>query len=267
MQTSWPRWSHQTNGRQYWAEQGRRFPRSFFGAPTTQHYLAEEKRLFRQHFGDLRGKPLLKLDLWNEAQNTEILLWAVQQGATGYGIDIAETTVRKALARGRTLDIPLEIAVADATRLPFLDNSFECVYTMGTIEHLPGPEPALKELARVLKPGGTAIVGVPNRRDPFLFFVASYFLQALGRYPYGFERWYTNGELRQQLANQGLRVVSRDGILFLPWWLRFLDLYLWVRRPASRYLTRQLLVPFRILARFRGLARQFGYLTVCVARK
>ena len=39
---------------------------------------------------------------------------------------------------------------------------------MGTVEHFDDTDGALREIFRVTRPGGTAIVGVPNRRDPFL---------------------------------------------------------------------------------------------------
>ena len=267
MSTSSPQWSSQTSGRQYWNEQGGRFTRSFFGAPTTQFYLEEEQRLFRHYFGELQGRKLLKLDLWNEAQNTEVLFWAAQQGAACYGIDIAEATARKAWKRSHALAVPIRIAVGDIAVVPFPDNTFDCLYTMGTVEHLPKPEEAFAEIARVLKPGGVAIVGVPNKRDPFLFPAASLVLQVLGCYPYGYERAYSNGELGRQLEAQGLRVVHAEGILFFPWVLRFLDMYLWLSCPAACRLTGLLLEPFRWIARHRGLVRRFGYLTVCVAHK
>jgi len=267
MTTSSDQWSESASGREYWNRQGRRFRRSFFGAPTTQLYLAEEQRLFRRHVGDLKGKCVLKLDLWNEAQNTEILFWAAGQGARCYGVDIAESTVRKARARSADLCVPVSIAVADVRSLPFPDGVFDCLYTMGTLEHLPDPRRAFEELARVVKPGGVAIVGVPNVRDPFLFALASRLLQAVGRYPYGYERWYTNAELGAILRAQGFLVVRRDGILLLPWFVRMLDMHLWMHWPAACSATDVLLHPFRLLARSQRLVERFGYLTVCVAEK
>ena len=257
----------ETSGRRFWNEQGRRYARSFFGAPTTRLYLEEEQGLLRRHLGTLQGKHLLKLDLWNEAQNTEILLWAAREGATCYGIDIAETTALKARARGCALGVPILIAVADAAALPFSADTFDGVYTMGTLEHVPDPDRAFAEIARVVKPGGVAIVGVPNRRDPFLFSLVSRAMQAIGHYPYGYERWYTNEELRERLRANGLRVDRVDGILFLPWFLRIPDLYLWLHCSSACRLTELLVRPFRRLARRRDLVRRFGYLTVCVARK
>jgi len=251
----------------FWNELGRRFPRSFFGSPTTRFYLSEEQRLIEQHAGDLRGKRVLKLDLWNEAQNTEVLFWMMRQGARCAGVDIAGTTARKARDRGREHRLALDVAVADAVSLPFAPASFDLVYTMGTLEHIEHPEPAIAELARVLRDEGVALIGVPNRRDPFLFALASRLAQALGRYPYGYERWYTSAELRELVEGGELRVSARDTILFLPWFLRAADIYLWISRPWLSRPIAVLVQPFRWAARLRACSRRLGYLTVCVARK
>src|SRR3990172_502042 len=186
MISSQPCWQPDS-GRQFWNERGGSFARSFFGSPTTNLYLKDEQRLFQRYFGELQGKKLLKLDLWNEAQNTEILFWSAEQGAECYGIDIAETTALKALTRSRVLAIPVRITVGDVSAIPFPDNTFDCLYTMGTLEHLPEAEAAFAEIARVLKPDGVAVIGVPNKNDPFLFSIASRFLQSLKKYPYGHE--------------------------------------------------------------------------------
>lgn len=54
---------------------------------------------------------------------------------------------------------------ADMGQLPFPDASFGSVVALGSVEHDPaGPLPALREFARVLQPGGVAIVTVPNGR-------------------------------------------------------------------------------------------------------
>ena len=66
-------------------------------------------------------------------------------------------------------------------------------------------------MARVLKPGGRAIVGVPNRHDPFLRPLLATALQAVGLYAYGYEKSYLAAGLRDMLERAGLRRVARDG--------------------------------------------------------
>jgi ubiquinone/menaquinone biosynthesis C-methylase UbiE/uncharacterized protein YbaR (Trm112 family) len=49
---------------------------------------------------------------------------------------------------------------AEAEALPFKDNSIEYVYSSGVLHHTPNTEDTLKEVYRVLKPGGTAMIGL-----------------------------------------------------------------------------------------------------------
>ncbi len=50
---------------------------------------------------------------------------------------------------------------ADITQIPFPDNSFDYVIAIHVLEHIPDDIKAMKELYRVLKPQGTAILSVP----------------------------------------------------------------------------------------------------------
>ncbi len=56
-----------------------------------------------------------------------------------------------------------ETVVADMRSLPFADASFASLIAVQSIEHVPDPERALSEAARVLEPGGVAAVVTPNR--------------------------------------------------------------------------------------------------------
>src|ERR1700758_4390316 len=47
--------------------------------------------------------------------------------------------------------------------LPFADGTFASVLSVQSIEHVPDPERAMREVARVLAPGGVAIFVTPNR--------------------------------------------------------------------------------------------------------
>lgn len=53
-------------------------------------------------------------------------------------------------------------AASDATRLPFPDRSFDRVIVSEVLEHVPEVDRAIAEIARVLRPGGTAALSVPR---------------------------------------------------------------------------------------------------------
>jgi SAM-dependent methyltransferase len=250
--------------RRFWARVGERFP-DLGGAASTRYYAANEERLFAEHLAPLDGLRILKTDLWDEAKNTRILAWASQQGALAYGVDISEPTVIQ--ARAAFQGDPLRCAVSDVRDLPFADASFDAIYSMGTIEHFDETERAVAEMARVLKPGGCAIIGVPNRHDPFLRPLLATVLQTFGLYAYGYEKSYSRRALRHMLERAGLLVGAETAILFIPGWLRILDLacHAWCR-PLAR-LTGACVWPFVFLDRHAPAVRRHGYLLATVATK
>jgi SAM-dependent methyltransferase len=255
--------------RDFWAGVGERFP-DLAGAASTRYYSDNERRLFTEHFPALEGLRILKTDLWDEAKNTRILAWASREGARAFGIDIAEPIViqaRAAFDTGRGARHCLQGAVADVRDLPFRDGSFDAIYSMGTIEHFDETERAVDEIARVLRPGGRAIVGVPNRYDPFLRPLFATFLQAVGLYGYGYEKSYSRRALKQMLEQAGLDVVAETAILFIPGWLRMLDLacHSWCRPLAA--VTAALVWPFMFVDRHVPAVRKHGYLLATVVMK
>lgn len=250
--------------RRFWSGVGERFP-DLGGAASTEYYAANERRLFEEHLPPLQGLRILKTDLWDEAKNTRILAWASEQGARAFGIDISPPTViqaSRAFAPGA-----LRACVSDVRTIPFRDASFDAIYSMGTIEHFAETEAAIAEMARVLKPGGRAIIGVPNRHDPFLRPAMAALMQATGSYAYGLEKSYSRRALREMIERAGLTVVAETAILFIPGWLRIADLacHSWCK-PLAR-VTRACVWPFVMLDRHVPAVRKHGYLLATIATK
>ncbi len=85
-----------------------------------------------------------------------------------WGIDLAPTMIE--LARGHARLSPaaarLHFEVADIAALPFPDAHFDAVLSSGSIKHWPDPVAGLREIHRVLVPGGRAFIGEMNRLAP-----------------------------------------------------------------------------------------------------
>jgi SAM-dependent methyltransferase len=56
--------------------------------------------------------------------------------------------------------------LADAHSIPFTDNSFDCVFSYAVLEHLHSPFMAIREIERVLRPGGL-FIGTVSQGEPF----------------------------------------------------------------------------------------------------
>lgn len=80
-------------------------------------------------------------------------------GESGHvaGIDLSEAML--AMTRNRCADSPqTDFRQADATALPFPDNSFDAAVSTQVYEYVADIKTALSELYRVLKPGGRAVI-------------------------------------------------------------------------------------------------------------
>lgn len=63
------------------------------------------------------------------------------------------------------LNSPLADVKADICDLPFQDNSFDFILCNHVLEHIPDDTKAMQEILRILKPGGTAILQIPQELD------------------------------------------------------------------------------------------------------
>ncbi|MFA6527508.1 MAG: class I SAM-dependent methyltransferase [Candidatus Babeliales bacterium] len=80
-----------------------------------------------------------------------------------FGIDISPTTIDRVHHIFNHKGIVADVRVADATHLPFPDQSFDVIVSSHVLEHIEDDSTCLQECARVLKPGGELILWVPGR--------------------------------------------------------------------------------------------------------
>jgi SAM-dependent methyltransferase len=108
----------------------------------------------------------------------------------------------------------------DATVMPFEDGTFDRIIAAEVLEHIPGDQQALREIARVLRPGGQLAVTVPAWLPERICWGLS---ADYHNVPGGHVRIYTRPEIEAKLARAGLRVGAHHhahGLHSPYWWLK-----------------------------------------------
>jgi tRNA (uracil-5-)-methyltransferase TRM9 len=131
-----------------------------------------------------------------------------------YGVDFSPEMLRLARKYSTKFKFEVELTLADVRRLPYVDNFFDWAISVASYHHIEGEGErlaALKELRRVLKPGGEAFITVWNRWQPgFWFKPREVYIpwrkkdKTLYRYYYLF----SYGELERLARSAGFRVIK-----------------------------------------------------------
>lgn len=158
---------------------------------------------------------VLKTDLFEEALGPDGFLAALaDKGRVTIGMDMSPGLTMRARTRGGSA---LRCLVADTRRLPFSDDSFTLIVSPSTLDHFSDHADlsvSLRELARILEPGGRLIITLDNRQNIFdpLLRVAHRFNWV----PYYLGRSYRVSELREELNAAGFVVEATTAILHNP---------------------------------------------------
>ncbi len=160
---------------------------------------------------DLAGRRLLDIGCgtgWFSAQ-------AHHRGARVTSLDLGVPLLQQVRRKA-----PVHTTVGDALRLPFRDSCFDLVISSEVVEHTFDPPGAVREMARVLRPGGFLVLTCPNR----LWLPVVWLASRLRLRPFhGHEDFPTYRQLEASSRTAGLKVERHVG--FHPWpfqikWLR-----------------------------------------------
>jgi SAM-dependent methyltransferase len=125
----------------------------------------ERLRLIDRYGGALPGRRIL--DLGSGMGGTSVALGLA--GAAPLALEYNRAYCDIIRLRARRYDMQLPVVNGAGERLPFADASFDLAIAWDVVEHVQDPALLLAELARVLRPGGRALLTVINRfafRDP-----------------------------------------------------------------------------------------------------
>jgi ubiquinone/menaquinone biosynthesis C-methylase UbiE len=165
----------------------------------------------------------------------------LEQDVDAVGVDLNLADLRttrskfEEFAQGGRTQSSFSLSSANALALPFADNSFDKIICSEVLEHIPDYQGALKEIDRVLKPGGLFCASVPRRWPEQICWA---FSAAYHQVPGGHLRIFRSSELRDEIEEFGLQQYHRHWAhaLHAPfWWLKCL---FW-RTQDSNWLLRQ----------------------------
>jgi ubiquinone/menaquinone biosynthesis C-methylase UbiE len=126
-----------------------------------------------------------------------------------YGIDASRGMLEIARQRLASRRIDAELCEGNAAALPYEDGYFDAVYSILVINLIPTYEAVLREIARVLKPGGTLLFNIPNLASVYLpggiYVNLRQRTVTSNRAGHRYSHWFLPGEWKGALARSGLK--------------------------------------------------------------
>lgn len=153
----------------------------------------------------------------------DVSLLLASRGFRVQAVDASAENVRRARSNLRSHSASADVTQADAERLPFGDATFDLVVLADVIEHVSSVGQAMREVRRVLRPGGRLVCVTPVRATLAGWRLADRMARAIVR-PNGpslrdaqvREHFLSKRELRQAISANGLRPVAFRRVCFYP---------------------------------------------------
>ena len=136
--------------------------REFFDAIERHRYSEYAPWMPRlMEFQNFRDARLLEVGC---GMGTDLLQFS-RGGARCVGVDLTPRSIEITQHRFKLYGADGAFMISDAEHLPFRDESFDVVYSNGVLHHTPDTEGAIREVHRVLRPGGVAKVMLYHRNS------------------------------------------------------------------------------------------------------
>jgi ubiquinone/menaquinone biosynthesis C-methylase UbiE len=135
--------------------------RAYFESVEKTRYEGDDFMRDVVSFDAYRGKRVLEVGC---GLGTDLRQFA-KAGAVVTGLDLSPRSLELAKRGFEVYGLPGTFVNGDGERLPFADDSFDVVYSWGVIHHSPDPPGVVREIQRVLRPGGELLAMVYHVRS------------------------------------------------------------------------------------------------------
>ncbi len=171
---------------------------------------AIEQRLILDLMGDLAGVYVLDVGCGDGA----LVCAAASRGAEATGVDPDPAMLAAARTRADKDGITAAFLEGRIERLPFPDAAFDVVVSITVLCFVPDASVAVREMARVLRPGGRLVLGELGRWS--LWALVRRLRGWLGSATWKAAHFRTGTELRALAKQTGLSVTAIRGAVFYP---------------------------------------------------
>jgi len=174
----------------------------------SEYFITRKYLFLSKYLGEVSGSKKSALDIGsNFGLFTELLK---NKGYDAYGIDVNKDKVSWAKKNAKA-----KYSFGTAEKIPFKKNSFDVILLLATLEHILDRGKALKEINRVLKPGGKVIITLPNTFS--YFYLRSFFTYFLrGHKPWRNVHYQQNYFHWEHQINLFLKIIDYRPILSIP---------------------------------------------------
>ena len=163
----------------------------------------------------LKGKHILEIGCGMGFDSLELMRRGIRLTAT----DLTPAAVNVARRHFEVAGVVAEdVRVANVLDLDFPDESFDGIYSIGVVHHTGDTQRALREIHRVMKPGGLMVIAHIYRRPSFF-----HMLSKLGRENIEFKEqdapvidFYTESEVGEMLHGFTIEEMTQDHYRALP---------------------------------------------------
>ena len=139
--------------------------------------------------GDLHGKRVLEVGAGTGRDAVAL----VKAGAEVLTLDYVPGSLGLTMKAATQAGVEVAPVCGNGESMPFADGTFDVVFHQGLLEHFRDPLPLLRENIRILKPGGTLVIDVPQRWHYYT--LAKKLLIALNKWFAGWETEFSIAEL------------------------------------------------------------------------